>query len=260
MVVQQLFNIHGDKDCAQPLHTHILAAQHIAPADKIGVIGIRRQQGKAAGGAVQGIGQLYAALLAGVGEGLPHHNGVAVQIDKLQRVRLPAHIELFQQQRAHAGQQIVILCGFGVCRRQLGQLALNCGIHRNAAGQHVHLLQIVINALDEEVQLLQGFLVELFLKNAQTQMQRTDHNGTAEQRHHRKDADEFLRYRQVKKSFFEAGEHEERLLWKISLHGCGGGKWLPPWGKARDFTPPTAAPSAARGRHRRGGARCSGSA
>lgn len=74
------------------------------------------------------------------------------------------------------------------------------------------MLQVIINALDKEVQLLQRFLVELFLKDGQPDMQRRDHQGAAERRHHRKDADKFLRYRQVKKPFFEAGEHEEKIL------------------------------------------------
>lgn len=41
---------------------------------------------------------------------------------------------------------------------------------------------------------------------------RGGHQGAAEQCHRRKDADKFLRYRQVKKPLFEAGEHEERIL------------------------------------------------
>ena len=45
------------------------------------------------------------------------------------------------------------------------------------------------------------------------EMQRRGHQGAAEQRHHRKDADKFLRYRQVKKPLFEAGEHKERILY-----------------------------------------------
>jgi len=63
-----------------------------------------------------------------------------------------------------------VIAGLGVCRCQLGKLALNRGIHRNAAGQHTHLLQVIINALDKEVQLLQRFLVELFLKDGQPDM------------------------------------------------------------------------------------------
>nr|WP_317371861.1 hypothetical protein [uncultured Gemmiger sp.] len=158
LTVQQLFNIHGNQHGAQPLHTHILAAQHIAPADKIGVVRIRRQQYKAAG------------------------------------VLSSASVRFARRSSPGSGSAAASRASW-------------LWIEVSTA-----MLRVIINALDKEVQLLQRFLVELFLKDGQPDMQRRDHQGAAEQRHHRKDADKFLRYRQVKKPFFEAGEHEEKLL------------------------------------------------
>ena len=110
----------------------------------------------------------------------------------MQAVDLTVLIDLFQQQRAHAGKQIVVVCGLGICLRQGVQLLLNVGVHRDAAGQGVDILNIVVHPLHKKVQFLQGLLVELFLKHRKPQMQRTDHQCAAEQGEHHKNAHKLL--------------------------------------------------------------------
>ena len=53
-------------------------------------------------------------------------------------------------------------------------------------------MNVCVHPLDKKVKLLQGFFVELFLKDRQAQMQRPNHECAAEHRHDRKDHDELF--------------------------------------------------------------------
>lgn len=133
-----------------------------------------------------------AVSRAGVRHILPDGQGVAVEVGILQAADLPVLVNFFQQQRAHPGEQPIIIGRFRVGIGEGVQLLLNRGIYRDAPGQGVDILNVIVHPLHEKVQFLQGFLVELFLKHRKAQMQRADHQGTAEQGQHRKDADKFL--------------------------------------------------------------------
>ena len=193
LVIQQLAHIQRHHDGAQLFQTHVLTAQNAPPAQDIGVVcTVGGLYHKAAGGGVQRHFQRGLPPGTGVGHILPDGQGMAVQVGVLQAVDLAVLIDLFQQQRAHAGEQIVVVCGLRVCLRQGVQLFLNIGIHCDAAGQGVDILNIIVYPLHKKVQLLQGLLVELFLKHRKAQMQRTDHQRAAEQGEHHKNAHKFL--------------------------------------------------------------------
>ena len=155
LVVQQLAHVQCHHDGAQLFQAHVLTAQDAPPAQNVRKIrAVRGLYHKAAGGGVQRHFQCGQPPGAGVGHILPDGQGVAVQVGVLQAVDLPVLIDLFQQQRAHTGKQIVVIGGLRVCLRQGVQLFLNVGIHRDAAGQGVDILNIIVHPLHKKVQLL----------------------------------------------------------------------------------------------------------
>ena len=155
LVVQQLAHIQRHHDGAQLFQAHVLTAQDAPPAQDVREIcTVRGLYHKAAGGGVQCHFQRGLPPGTGVGHILPDGQGVPVQVGVLQAVDLPVLIDLFQQQRAHTGEQIVVIGGLRVCQRQGVQLLLNVGVHRDATGQGIDILNVIVHPLHKKVQLL----------------------------------------------------------------------------------------------------------